>query len=129
MHQGYEDIRSRISEEPSWFDEHGVPRYGEFSTKALANIYWREAVLAEIRCQACHEKFLVSMSFAPFLSRQTSSLEQDVRSGSLHYGDPPSGCCGAGASMNSEMVRVIQFWKRDVIEEKRVSELEGVFDV
>ena len=39
MHQHYKDILDRIAEPPVWFDEHGVPRFGDFSPRNLSNIY------------------------------------------------------------------------------------------
>jgi len=130
MHSEYEDIRSRIAENPSWFDEHGVPRYCEFSTARLANIYWREAALVVIRCQACHHHFNVAFSYTPFISGTTTSLEEKVRKGILHYGDPPNiGCCPPGPSMNSELIKVLQFWKRERLEDSRIHDLEVSFDV
>lgn len=125
MHDDYDDIRSRISEKPSWFDENAVPRYCEFSTSSLANVYWRQAALVEIRCQACHAPFLVAMSFTPLISHDRVSLEQRVREKTLHYGDPPNvWCCDVGPTMNSEPVRVVEFWKREDFESVRIPSLE-----
>ena len=39
MLNAYADIRSRIAEEPKWWDEEGVPRYCEFSHKELSLIH------------------------------------------------------------------------------------------
>ena len=30
MHEPYDDIKSRVAEEPSWYDENGTPRYGDY---------------------------------------------------------------------------------------------------
>lgn len=41
------------------------------------------------------------------------SLATQVRSGAIHYGDPPNTeCCAAGPTMNCWDLRVIEFWAR-----------------
>lgn len=41
------------------------------------------------------------------------TLADSIREKSLHYGDPPNvDCCGAGATMNSEPRRVLEYWRR-----------------
>ena len=49
MHQHYKDILDRIDEAPTWFDDYGVPRFGDFSPSRLGNIYAYEAALAAER--------------------------------------------------------------------------------
>jgi len=113
MRPDYYDIRSRIAESPSWFDDHGVPRYGEFSPRNSANLYAKEAVLAEIRCQGCDQTYRVGFSYN---IEQTTDpvrpLAQHIRAGRLDYGDPPNACCHAGATMSSIPVRVLEYWWR-----------------
>lgn len=121
MHSSYEDIRSRISQDPIWFDDHGVPRYERFTPHLLPSIYANEAVLMEIQCQDCPEKFLVGMQCHVFIARQTfsSCMEDYLRhqgQGSvwapIHYGDPPMHDCsgGAGPTMNCYDLRILEFW-------------------
>ena len=55
----YQDITSRIHEQPSWYDDNGTPRYGEFSPDALG-VYDDAALLVEIECQSCAGRFLVA---------------------------------------------------------------------
>jgi hypothetical protein len=62
VHQYYEDILSRIAEEPVWFDEYAVPRYCGFAPTKLANIYSRETTLAEVTCQVCKRSFYIAFS-------------------------------------------------------------------
>jgi DNA-directed RNA polymerase subunit N (RpoN/RPB10) len=59
MLQHYEDILSRISEPPRWFDEQGVPRYCEFAPDRIANA--RECALLAIECQSCGRPFIVAL--------------------------------------------------------------------
>lgn len=117
MHQAYDDIRSRIAEAPAWWDEVGVPRYGAFSPRALADIYAEEAALAEVTCQGCGRAFAVAFSLNPyerFAARDGRTLADLIRARELHYGDPPNvGCCPAGPTMNSEPRRVLEYWRRD----------------
>lgn len=54
MHDSYDDIRSRIVENPVWYDIHGTPRYDQ-PTVPLHLLGW-------IRCQRCGEKFWVSLT-------------------------------------------------------------------
>src|SRR3990167_7639810 len=111
MHHHYEDIRSLTDAEPAWFDEHAVPRYCEFGTDRLANIYAEEACLALIRCQNCGRKFRVAFSWDPMRGVEALAWHRDgpafneaeadrivestrlstaVRGRTLHYGDPPN---------------------------------------
>lgn len=53
MHDAYSDIRSRISEEPVWYDIHGVPRYDQPHVP--------RHLMGRIRCQACAREFWVSL--------------------------------------------------------------------
>lgn len=62
MKSDYEDIRSRIAEEPSWFNEDGVPRYGKFHPSNLSNIYSHEGALVDVACQSCGHLFKVAFS-------------------------------------------------------------------
>jgi hypothetical protein len=112
MRGHYKDILDRIDEPPAWFDDYGVPRFGDFSPRHLGNIYAREAALAEVSCQNCGRMFKVALSDA-FTSKHLG-LSDEIRLGRVHYGDPPNvHCCDAGASMNSVMHRVLEYWLRD----------------
>jgi hypothetical protein len=112
MHQYYKDILDRIDEPPTWFDDYGVPRFADFSPQCLGNIYASEAALAEVSCQACGVRFKVALTDA--FARGRLGLSDEIRLGQVHYGDPPNvNCCGAGASMNSVMHRVLEYWTRD----------------
>ncbi|WP_456618937.1 MULTISPECIES: hypothetical protein [unclassified Bradyrhizobium] len=117
MHTSYDDIISRISTPPIWFDEHAVPRYCAFEPARSANIHIGEIALVEITCQSCKRKFHVALSAVNF---REGTIAQAIRSKTLHYGDPPRhdgdpddlNACRAGASMNSEPRRVIEYWYR-----------------
>jgi hypothetical protein len=112
MRNHYKDILDRIDEPPAWFDDYGVPRFGDFSPRHLSNIYACEAALAEVSCQNCERMFKVALT-----DRFTSKglgLSDEIRLGRVHYGDPPNvDCCHVGASMNSEMHRILEYWSRD----------------
>lgn len=114
MHESYEDIRSRIADPPQWFDEHAVPRFCAFDPMRVANIYADEAVLAEVTCQSCGHSFSVAFSRDRMEAFELKcSLSDEIRTRSLHYGDPPNiGCCGPGPTMNSEPRRVMEYWHR-----------------
>lgn len=112
MHHHYDDILDRIKDAPTWFDENGVPRYCAFSPGKLANIYACEAALAEISCQSCKRNFTVAMDGR--FARKGRALCDEIRLGSLDYGDPPNmRCCPAGPTMGSVTQRVVEYWSSD----------------
>lgn len=112
MHPTYDDITSRIAEAPSWWQEDGVPRWGEFSPGMASSIYAREVALMEIACQSCGKTYRVAMCRTGHES--DSTIADKIVQGHLHYGDPPNSMhaedCGGGASMNSEPVRILEYW-------------------
>ena len=118
MFNDYSDITDRIAEPPKWFDEHGVPRYGDFAPYRVANIYAIEVALVEAACQGCRHQFHVAFSFhtQPGLEEMVgncSSLAEAIRKGALRYGDPPIyGHCRDGAADSCYEVRVLQYWIR-----------------
>lgn len=133
MHHHYHDIRSRIHEEPQWFDEHAVPRYSVFTPDETADIYADEAALVEIACQACGKRFLVCMTWNTWKSIRSphyKSLHEQIVAKSLHYGDPPNvECCPAGPTMNCEDIRVLEYWAKNYDRDwVRHPELEIVLD-
>jgi hypothetical protein len=114
MHTSYDDILSKISEPPQWFDEHAVPRYCKFEPTCCVDIHCSEAVLAEITCQVCGKPYKVAFSQSEWAAKQRNGrrLKDDIVERTLHYGDPPFACCGAGASTNSEPRHVLEYWHR-----------------
>ena len=123
MNHHYSDIRDRIAEEPTWWDEDAVPRYCKFAPSEVSNIYAEEVVLLLIACQSCGHEFPVALSRASHggLSAivrgiKTPTLTELVRSGSIWYGDPPNiYCCPAGPTMTSDTIKVLEFWRRQTI--------------
>ena len=116
MKNAYDDIRSLIDREPSWFDEHGVPRYCEFAPDESANIYAETVCLVLVSCQACGHEFEVCFSqdrYALVGENHDLPLSDLIETHALHYGDPPNACCGVGSTMNSVPRRVLQFWQRN----------------
>jgi hypothetical protein len=117
MHASYDDIISRISTAPIWFDEHAVPRYCAFKPERSASIHIGEIALAEITCQECQRRFRVALSVVNF---REQTIAEAIQNKTLHYGDPPRHDgepadphpCHAGASMNSEPRRVLEYWRR-----------------
>ena len=118
MHESYVDITSRIDEAPTWWDENGTPRYGEFSVERCPNIYTNQIVLLRIRCQACAREFDVEMHAHWFVALPSPK--------NLHYGDPPVHGC-VGDTMNCEDLEVLQVWVRrsDAEDWDRRLDLEG----
>ena len=121
MKENYEDIKSRITELPAWYDENGTPRYGEFSVDRCPNIYSNYVGLFLISCQRCDQRFTVEMSAGYFDSRS------DIMPAKWHYGDPPIHGC-VGDTMNCNDLRVIQFWIRTNGTWEHRPEFEGEID-
>lgn len=105
MHETYTDITSRIAEEPSWYDQNGTPRYGEFVPWRCPNIYSDNVGLFCIECQMCAARFSVELHTGIF-----ESLENHPHT--WHYGDPPAHRC-AGDTMNCNTIAVLEFWHRE----------------
>ena len=115
MYHDYSDITDKIAEVPKWWDENGVPRYGEFAPYSAANIYAWEVALLEIACSACGTHFEVAISGQGGGGRgeHGRSMADNIRDGEIDYGDPPNyGNCQDGASMGCFNLRVLQYWKR-----------------
>lgn len=111
----YNDIRSRIPEPPSWWDENATPRYGTFTPDDTASIHADEIVFLRIACQNCEREFDVCMTWgrSDAVLRKVRPLSERVPERAIHYGDPPNiDCCPAGPTMNSVPLRVLEFWKK-----------------
>lgn len=110
MKADYMDIRSKVAGDPTWWDENGVPRYCPFGPHHVADIYCDEAALVEVACQSCGHRFCVALTRG-----RRHNLADQIRLRQAEYGDPPNtGCCAAGATMNSVALRVLEYWCRDV---------------
>jgi len=122
MHDNYQDIRTRIEEEPTWYDENGCPRYGIFTPELCPNIYTNVVALLRIECQHCGESFDVQMSADMWSYNRCNKLPAKE----WHYGDPPQHRC-LGDTMNCEDMEVLQVWVRKWHEQgwNRESEFEG----
>jgi len=125
MHDAYEDITSRIKEQPIWYDSNGCPRYDPFHPRLCPDIYATVVVLLRIACQACGQKFDVEMHGNPLYELRVPK--------NLHYGDPPrhdlaeGQRCG-GETMNCHDLIVLQVWKKQDFTWKRYPKLEGPMD-
>jgi hypothetical protein len=112
MRQHYKDILDRIGVPPTWFDEYGVPRFGKFSPRHLANIHASEAALANVACRRCGRLFRVALTEA--FGSKGFGLGDQIRLRRVQYGDPPNiDCCVGGASVKSEMREILEYWSRD----------------
>ena len=136
MLHNFKDIIDAAGRDPLWWDENGTPRFCEFNPNKNANIYADEIVLLRVACQGCATEFDVCMSTSimeRYMHQHTwgrpgPSLAQLIEKHEIHYGDPPNtGCCPAGATMNSVPRMVLQYWTRDpstMIEKMRVADYE-----
>jgi hypothetical protein len=129
----YDDIRSRINEEPTWFDAHGVPRYGDF-TPGVLGVYDEFALLVEIACQSCGMRMRIgdgtpriAISAIIAGTMEPSTVASFVESWA--FGDPPrhGGC--AGETMSCDEIGIIEAWTKDaeLRDWVRLPEFERVF--
>ena len=125
MKHDYLDIRSRIPEQPAWWDEHGVPRYGAFTPDAVASSAL-EIILLRIACQSCARRFDVCLTWSPRDRHDgVPALAERSPNGRVEYGDPPNvECCPVGPDMSREALRVLEFWRRAAGRWERVPALE-----
>jgi len=152
MRASYDDIRAladKLGLQPLWWDTHGVPRYVEHHPRHAADIYANEVVLLRIACQLCATEQLVQMTWSSMstiratihaewaaLSRAAPkpdigqmSLAEFIRTGTIHYGDPPhhdvdGEFCHAGCTMNCDDLMIVEYWRRDEGDWQRDSALE-----
>jgi len=112
MNCTYDDILALFDGAPKWWDEYAVPRFCDFAPDKVANIYADEVALAEVTCQGCHRPFPVA--FSRHIGYGGARFAEAIPAREMHYGDPPNvGCCGVGATMNSEPRRVLEYWSRN----------------
>lgn len=110
----YADVMDLTERKPSWWDEHGVPRYCDFHPDRVANIYASEVCLLRIECQNCRRTFDVALSWSHLdeAVHKVHSLRRRVLEDRIEYGDPPNmRCCSAGPTMTSVPKQVLQFWE------------------
>lgn len=122
MHRLYEDLTKRLGK-PLWYDEQAVPRYDEFHPSMLG-IYDDWALLYEIACQACGERFIVAASLSTAFAQMNElrGFEWEQRESPDHilplledsFGDAPwhgEHQC-SGTTMSSDFIRPLQLWAR-----------------
>jgi hypothetical protein len=133
----YADIKDAIPVGPLWWDGHGVPRYAPFAPDMLG-VYDHIAVLYEIECQSCGERFDVGVGWAEysFVWGHEKPVLHDIadKCTQFHYGDPPRHGC-AGDTENCIDLEVKQAWVQnkewgpDQPRWIRRPELEGALDL
>jgi len=123
----YADIRSRIAEDPLWYDGAGVPRYEPFHPSMLG-VYDDFAIEAEIACASCGATFRVGEGWTRFdlhvaVANPSVTPPERTLAGLVivfSYGDPPRhdygsmGRC-AGETMCSDVVRIVSGWERTLL--------------
>lgn len=120
--------------DPDWFDEHGVPRFRPFHPTMLG-VYDCFAVLATIRCadRHCQKPMLVGVGWPKINMLAVLTGRQDRAFNNLEslatgfdFGDPPRhDCTGAGETMRSDVVEILQAWERPDTLWQRRADLEG----
>jgi hypothetical protein len=124
----YRDITSRIPDPPIWYDEHGVPRYDQFSPRMLG-VYDSHAALYEIACQACDRRILVGVGRTGHEYIQTdtdivlrhNSLDELLQGS--QFADPPRHDC-VGDTMICNDIRIVEAWTKEDLKWVRHPELE-----
>jgi hypothetical protein len=108
MNPSYQDILDATDIPPIWWDGNGTPRFAAFHPN-MQGIYDHYAVLAEIACQDCSERFFVADGYPQL--REGDVFEESVKN--YHYGDPPQHGC-IGDTMNCIDLRLVEVWTRGV---------------
>lgn len=86
-------------------------RYDQIHEMATRGLYGPVAKLI----QETGDAMLIG-ALAHLRAEKPPSLSDLVRSGAVHYGDPPNvDCCAAGPTMNCLDLRVVEFWTRGPI--------------
>lgn len=120
MNNNFTDITDKLGT-PEWYDIYGYPRYCRFHPSVTHDIYSIMTSLIEIRCQECFCTFEVVMSYGQInlIKLDGSHLHakdilptKDNMHVYWHYGDPPFHDC-IGDTMNSEIVKILEFWTRN----------------
>lgn len=154
MLPSYGDIRERAGD-PDWFDERGVPRYGEFHPE-MVTIYGETVALYVIGCQGCEIQLRVSHDYGdPYMTRKffykeryggppntdptedkegwerwREELEAEWIPARYSFGDPPRHNC-VGDTMGSYTLACEQWWERSGVPDfswERVEDNEVVIN-
>ena len=113
MRRYYGDILAAAGFDPIWFDEHGVPRFREFTPDAIAEVYASECAELRISCRGCGRDFVVAMSTPP--QPEWFPLASAIASRAIHYGEPPNmRCCAEGPALGAITRRVLSYHTRDL---------------
>lgn len=130
MLPSYHDIHEAIAEAGmlvKWYDENGCPRACDFHVNHLG-VYDEIALLVEIACQDCGQRFFVGegwSSFQLYMREGDPNRDPDADphgpaqsykiediAEKYHYGDPPIHGC-IGDTMNCVEVRIVEAWSKD----------------
>lgn len=112
----FNDIKSRINEEPKWYTPEGVPRYCNFSHEETG-VYVKFAILVEIECQFCCKSFMVGKGYTRENVDAIIRHDEENYFNNLnkilkgyHYGDPPRHNC-VGDTMSCICIRFVEVWE------------------
>ncbi len=119
MKDDYSDITSLIDQEPTFYEESGVPRYSAFKPDMF--LHAQEVALVEIQCQSCGKRFSVVLCWDSYKKRPPfSKFIEEGNLANIDYGHPPrhgvefqdgKWSCYAGDVMSSESVKILEFWQ------------------
>jgi hypothetical protein len=112
MNPDFSDIIAAVGRPPLWYyDWSGVPRYVDFSPNELG-VYDHYALLVEIACQSCGQRFLVGQGWPRYsLAEPGYFYTLEGLATGFHFGDPPLHGCG-GDSMNCVDIRIVEAWEK-----------------
>ena len=125
----YRDILDSAGRPPDWWTHHGVPRFARFTPRMLG-VYDEYAILAEIACHSCDQRFLIGEGWRRFEVSPTEIHTHSLieMAGAWTFGDPPRHEDGqrrcAGETMSSVEMRIVEAWERDDLDWVRHPELE-----
>lgn len=113
MYIEYDDILTRVSDQPVWW-LNGLPRYDPFRPDDVG-VYSREVALVQTECQDCRTRYDVAVEPRRYFADLRTLVAYTT---ALDVGDPPnarhagiSRC--TGSTMNSLEIRILEYWRKD----------------
>lgn len=107
----YEDILALTDAKPSWWDEHGVPRFAPFHPRLLG-VHDEIGLLVILECAECGARLPVGVGYPLYDPDEGYKMTAGERIAGFFRDDPPRhGCPGAGETMTANLVGVEQVWE------------------
>jgi len=114
MKPNYQDILDATENKyawPTWYDEHGVPRFCHATPELVATAYPDQVCFLFVMCQHCQRVFPVALAYQTHAGEERDLVTR-ARTRTLYYGEPPWHNC-LGDNYNALATRVHALWQLD----------------